>query len=216
MSLNTQDLQEMRQSYERAQLDEEHASLNPFAQFELWFDEANKAELLEPNAMIIATVDEHSMPDTRTALLKGFSEQGFVFYTNYGSQKAKQLAQNPNVALQFLWLPLERQVKIQGRAEKLSRSESLQYFLSRPRGSQLGAWVSEQSQIISNKSVLLSQFAKMKEKFAHGDIPLPDFWGGYRVVPEKFEFWQGGKDRLHDRLQYRRQGDDWTRERLAP
>lgn len=216
MSTDTQDLEAMRRSYERAQLNEDTADSNPFQQFANWFEDAQNAQLLEPNAMIVATVDADGYPDTRTVLLKGFSEQGFVFYTNYGSQKAKQLAQNPNVSLQFLWLPLERQVKIRGRAVKLSQAESLKYFLSRPRGSQIGAWVSEQSKVISNKSILLSQFEKMKQKFQHGDIPLPDFWGGYRIEPTQFEFWQGGQDRLHDRLQYRIDHQQWVRERLSP
>ena len=217
MSINTQDIQAMRRSYEREELNEQTADNNPFAQFGTWFEEAQAAELLEPNAMVVATVDEFQMPDTRTVLLKGFDERGFVFYTNYGSEKARQLSLNPQAALQFLWLPLERQVKIRGRVEKVATAESLAYFLSRPRGSQIGAWVSQQSQIISNKSLLLSQFEKIKHKFAEGEVPLPDFWGGYRIIPEVFEFWQGGKDRLHDRLQYTLDSDgQWIRQRLSP
>lgn len=217
MSIDTQDIQAMRRSYERAELNEQTASENPFVQFATWFEEAQSANLLEPNAMVVATVDEFQMPDTRTVLLKGFDEKGFVFYTNYGSEKARQLDANPQAALQFLWLPLERQVKIRGRVEKVPTSESLAYFLSRPRGSQIGAWVSQQSQIISNKSLLLSQFEKIKAKFAEGEVPLPDFWGGYRIIPEVFEFWQGGKDRLHDRLQYsKNEHNDWLRQRLSP
>lgn len=197
-----EEIQAMRRNYNADSLDESTAHKNPFTQFELWFSQAKEAELLEPNAMIVATVDEQQRPMTRTVLMKGFDEQGMVFYTNFNSRKAKHLESNPHIALQFLWLPLERQVMITGRAEKLSTKESLSYFLSRPKGSQIGAWVSDQSQIISNKNLLLAQFEKMKEKFKQGNVPLPDFWGGYRVVPERFEFWQGGENRLHDRLEY--------------
>lgn len=213
-----QELQAMRRNYQADHLDESTAKQNPFEQFSDWFSQAQEAELLEPNAMVIATVDAQHRPMTRTVLLKGFDENGFVFYSNFKSRKAEHLAQNPNISLQFLWLPLERQVTIMGKAEKLSTKESLSYFLSRPKGSQIGAWVSQQSEIISNKSLLLAQFEKMKEKFKHGEVPLPDFWGGYRVVPERFEFWQGGENRLHDRLEYLRQENtsDWLRQRLSP
>ncbi|WP_276318993.1 pyridoxamine 5'-phosphate oxidase [Thiomicrorhabdus indica] len=221
---SNEEIQAMRRNYNSDSLDETTADVSPFAQFEKWFSQAREAQLLEPNAMIVATIDENNCPMTRTVLLKGFDENGFVFYTNFHSRKAQHLENNPNIALQFLWLPLERQVMITGRAEKLSTKESLSYFLSRPKGSQIGAWVSQQSQIISNKSLLLAQFEKMKEKFKHGDVPLPDFWGGYRVVPERFEFWQGGENRLHDRLEYtldtqNKTTDDapsWVRHRLSP
>lgn len=217
---SNEQIQAMRRNYNADSLDETTAKINPFEQFETWFTQAQQAELLEPNAMMVATVDEHNRPATRTVLLKGFDENGFVFYTNFHSRKAQHLENNPNIALQFLWLPLERQVMITGRAEKLSTKESLSYFLSRPKGSQIGAWVSQQSQIISNKSLLLAQFEKMKEKFQHGEVPLPDFWGGYRIIPERFEFWQGGENRLHDRLEYlpagENQPNDWIRQRLSP
>lgn len=217
MSSNQQ-LQAMRRNYQRDQLDESTAKSSPFEQFSAWFEEAKEAELLEPNAMVVATVDENHCPSTRTVLLKGFDENGFVFYTNYNSQKARHLEHNANIALQFLWLPLERQVTIIGKAEKLSRSESLKYFLSRPKGSQIGAWISQQSEIISNKQLLMTQFEKMKEKFKKGEVPLPDFWGGYRVVPNRFEFWQGGENRLHDRLEYVLSSSDekWQSHRLSP
>lgn len=212
----------MRRNYQIASLDESSAHQNPFEQFKLWFEQAREADLLEPNAMILATVDEQQRPMTRTVLLKGFDERGLVFYTNYTSRKAQHIAHNPQVALQFLWLPLERQVMITGEAEKLSTAESLAYFLSRPKGSQIGAWVSQQSQIIPNKNLLLTQFERMKAKFQQGEVPLPDFWGGYRVVPERFEFWQGGENRLHDRLEYSATPatpdapGGWTRQRLSP
>lgn len=192
----------LRESYERGHLDEDSVAKSPFKQFEAWFTDAQQANLAEPNAMVVATVDKDNFPNTRTVLLKKFDTEGFVFFTNYGSQKAQEIEHNPQVSLQFLWLDLERQVKIRGRAEKISQAESMSYFFSRPKGSQLGAWVSEQSKVVSSRSLLMNQFAKLKEQFKEGDISFPKFWGGYRVVPEYFEFWQGGKDRIHDRIIY--------------
>lgn len=220
-------LHDMRRSYERASLDEESVDKSPFKQFQSWFEEAQEFKLTEPNAMVIATVDEFGCPNTRTVLLKKFDENGFVFFTNYGSQKAQEIENNPNVSLQFLWLDLERQVKVRGKAAKISTKESMDYFFSRPKGSQLGAWVSEQSKVVSSRSVLMNQFAKLKAQFKEGDIEFPKFWGGYRVEPEYFEFWQGGKDRIHDRITYKRntgqvttEQDDnesnWQIKRLAP
>ncbi len=207
----------MRRSYERASLDEKSVDQNPFKQFQNWFEEAQTFDLAEPNAMVVATIDENGWPNTRTVLLKKFDEQGFVFFTNYGSDKAKEIESNPNVSLQFLWLGLERQLKIRGRAEKISTKESMSYFFSRPKGSQLGAWVSEQSQVVSSRSVLMNQFAKLKQQFKDGDIEFPSFWGGYRVVPSYFEFWQGGKDRIHDRIVYQQDdNENWQIKRLAP
>lgn len=220
----TLSLHAMRRTYQRDRLDESCAPDRPFELLNRWLQNATDAELLEPNAMMLATIDEEGLPATRTVLLKGLDDEGLVFYTNYGSAKARHIERNPNVALQFLWLPLERQIKIVGRAEKLSRTDSLRYFLSRPRGSQLGAWVSPQSEVISGHQVLMAEFEKLKQKFRDKEIPLPDFWGGYRIVPHSIEFWQGGEDRLHDRLRYRRDRQqtgpvreaDWQRERLAP
>ncbi len=211
-------LHDMRQSYERESLDETSVSTSPFEQFHLWFDEALSLNVSEPNAMIVATVDEQGCPNTRTVLLKKYDEQGFVFFTNYGSQKAQEIDNNPNVSLQFLWLDLERQVKIRGKATKISTKESMDYFFSRPKGSQLGAWVSEQSKVVSSRSVLMNQFAKLKAQFKEGDIEFPKFWGGYRVEPEYFEFWQGGKDRIHDRIIYHYDAAEsrWETKRLAP
>lgn len=211
------DLSSYRQRYLQGGLDENDVPNNPFELFGEWFAQAEQAELIEPNAMVVATVDPDGMPSTRTVLLKYFDESGFVFYTNFSSAKAKHIEQNPKVSLQFLWLGLERQVKIQGIAEKVSTAESLKYFSSRPKGSQVGAWVSNQSEVISNKQLLLNQYKKMVDKFKHGEVPIPDFWGGFRIKPMKLEFWQGGDNRLHDRVQYSRSDDNaWQISRLAP
>jgi pyridoxamine 5'-phosphate oxidase len=210
------DLQSMRRDYKQSTLDEQSVSPNPFKQFEIWFNEALSSQVVEPNAMLLATVDTQSFPSIRAVLLKIFDERGFVFFTNYNSDKAKDIGANPNVALEFLWLDLERQIRIIGRAEKISTAESLKYFLSRSRDSRIGAWVSDQSQVISSRQALAMQIAKMKEKFSKGEVPLPDFWGGYRVVPEKIEFWQGRENRLHDRLLYTLEEGTWTITRLAP
>ena len=211
------DLSSYRQRYLQGGLDENEVPNNPFELFGEWFSQAEEAGLIEPNAMVVATVDSDGMPSTRTVLLKYFDESGFVFYTNFSSEKAKHIADNPKVSLQFLWLGLERQVKIQGIAEKVSTAESLKYFSSRPKGSQIGAWVSNQSEVISSKQLLLNQYQKMLDKFKHGEVPFPDFWGGYRIKPLNIEFWQGGDNRLHDRVQYRHSEDGaWKISRLAP
>jgi len=172
--------------------------------------------LHEPNAMTLATVDEFGMPYQRTVLLKYFDGGGFVFFTNYASRKAKQMELNPKVSLLFPWITLERQVIIQGSIEKISTAESLKYFASRPRESQIGAWVSNQSEVVTSRKFLLQKLAEIREKFAHGEVPLPSFWGGYRVVPQMMEFWQGGPARLHDRFLYRHQATSWEIERLSP
>ena len=210
------DLQGMRVEYKRARLDEESVSNNPIEQFELWFKEAQNAMSPEPNSMMLATSDENNIPNIRAVLLKIFDEKGFVFFTNYNSDKAKEIEQNPNVAAEFLWLDLERQVRIIGTCEKISKAESLAYFMKRSRGSQIGAWVSDQSSIISSRKLLAMQVEKIKEKFKSGDVPLPDFWGGYRITPQKIEFWQGRESRLHDRILYTKEQDSWKISRLAP
>lgn len=207
----------MREEYTISGLSEEDINPDPFKQFEQWFRQALDGNMHEPNAMSMATVSPEGQPSLRTVLLKYFDEQGFVFFTNYESRKAREIAENPKVALLFPWLDLERQVHINGLASKISHAESLKYFLSRPRGSQIGAWVSNQSSVISSRQMLLSKFDELKRKYQHGEVPIPSFWGGYRVEPSSFEFWQGRQHRLHDRFLYTRQeGQGWKIERLAP
>jgi len=207
---------DLRREYTQGGLDADSACANPFEQFRQWFDQALKAELVEPNAMTLSTVDAEGIPNARTVLLKAYDERGFVFFTNYESTKAKELDANPGATLLFPWLPLERQVKIRGTAERISATESLNYFLSRPKGSQLGAWVSAQSRVISSRQVLEMKLDEMKRRFSDGKIPRPDYWGGLRVRPMTFEFWQGRPNRLHDRLQYTPNGEAWRIDRLAP
>ncbi|GGD40230.1 pyridoxine/pyridoxamine 5'-phosphate oxidase [Malaciobacter pacificus] len=211
------DLTQLRGKYTTRNLEIDDLDKNPFKQFELWFNDAMNAKLIEPNAFSLSTVGKDMMPSIRTVLLKTFDEDGFVFFTNYKSTKAKQIEENPKAAALFPWLALERQVKIEGSIEKISTAKSLKYFLSRPKGSQIGAWVSHQSEVISSRSLLESKFDEMKNKFANGEVPFPSFWGGYIIKPTKIEFWQGGDDRLHDRFLYELQNDNsWDRKRLAP
>jgi pyridoxamine 5'-phosphate oxidase len=198
-------------------LDREDLADDPVEQFEDWFRYACETVPMDPNAVSISTVDAEGRPSSRTVLLKYFDDRGFVFFTNYESKKARQIDANPHVALLFFWSDAARQVKIRGKAERIPTSETLKYFLSRPRGSQIGAWVSAQSSVVSSRSLLESKFQEMKQKFSNKEIPLPSFWGGYRVVPDVIEFWQGRRNRLHDRFQYTRQEDgSWKIERLAP
>ena len=213
----TLQLAEMRRNYAARALDLADLDANPFAQFDHWMREAIETQVIEPNAMTLATADAAGRPAVRTVLLKGFDERGFVFYSNYESAKARDLAANPKVALLFPWLALERQVSAMGVAQKITAVESLKYFLSRPRESQIGAWASRQSEVIATRALLESKFAEMKARFANGEIPLPDQWGGYRVTPQSFEFWQGRPNRLHDRFKYTLQSDgSWTIARLMP
>jgi pyridoxamine 5'-phosphate oxidase len=198
-------------------LDRDDLDDDPIVQFESWFRYACETVPMDPNAMTISTVDSQGRPSSRTVLLKSFDDDGFVFYTNYESRKAADIAGNPNVSLLFFWSEAARQVKIRGVAEKISAKESLAYFLSRPRGSQIGAWVSAQSSVISSRALLESKFQEIKRKFKDKDVSLPSFWGGYRIVPDQIEFWQGRRNRLHDRFEYMKQDDgSWTIERLAP
>jgi pyridoxamine 5'-phosphate oxidase len=216
MSLPTHpDVAELRRNYTRDGLRRADLAGDPVAQFRQWFGEAVAAELVEPNAMVLSTTDGHR-PSSRSVLLKAYDEKGFVFFTNYESRKAQDIAADPNVSLLFPWYPLERQVGILGRAERISAAESLAYFTSRPHGSRLGAWVSQQSAVINSRKFLEMKWDEMKRKFADGEIPLPSFWGGIRVVPTEIEFWQGRENRLHDRFRYTRSGDGWGIERLSP
>lgn len=210
------DISNFRREYLKSGL--EHGDLcdDPLEQFVNWFDQARKTDIPDPNAMILATVAEDGQPSQRTVLLKYYDEQGFVFFTNQKSRKAKEIAGNPKVNLHFVWLELERQISIAGTAAPITTAESARYFMTRPRDSQIAAWVSNQSQRISSRQLLLQSFQEMKKKFANGDVPLPSFWGGYRVRPSSIEFWQGRENRLHDRFLYSRNEDGWDVERLAP
>ena len=195
----------------------EELESDPIVQFEKWFREAWDENYPMPHAMSLATASAEGLPTVRTVLLKGYDSNGFVFFTNYGSRKAKQISNNPQAALLFPWVRLGRQVTVAGRVEKISKSESVQYFLSRPRGSQLSAWASAQSTVISSRAILESAFATVKRRFADGEVPLPDFWGGYRVDPDSIEFWQNRKDRLPDRFLYNRgENGAWRIDRLTP
>lgn len=211
------DLGDLREEYGHDSLSEDSVNPNPIEQFRLWFDHAVAQEIPEPNAMSLATVDENSQPWQRTVLLKAYDDKGFVFYTNYDSRKGKQLANNPKTCVLFPWIQLERQVIVTGTVERVSTSESLKYFASRPFGSRLGAWVSQQSSVVSSRSILLAKFDEMKKKFKDGEVPLPSFWGGYRIKPETIEFWLGGQSRIHDRIFYKKTDNgNWSIERLAP
>lgn len=190
---------------------------SPFMLFEQWFETAKNTETVaEPNGFILSTANADGRLRSRTVLLKYFDLQGFVFYTNYGSQKAKDIKENQQVAVCFPWYPLERQLMIEGYVEPVSKAESLKYFASRPRGSQIGAWVSAQSQVISSRALLMDKVKQLTQHFKDKDVPLPDFWGGYRIVPQRFEFWQGQPSRLHDRIEYLCHQTTWQRRRLSP
>ena len=211
------DISHLRVKYTTKGLDIKDLDLNPLKQFELWFNDAINEKLVEPNAFSLATVGHDMMPSIRTVLLKIFDEKGFVFFSNYKSTKAKQIEENPKAAALFAWLALERQVKIEGTIERIPTGDSLKYFLSRPKGSQLGAWVSHQSEVISSRSLLEQKFDEIKRKFLKGEVPFPSFWGGYAIKPTKIEFWQGGQDRLHDRFLYELESNGtWSIKRLAP
>lgn len=210
------DLEALRREYLKDGLEREDLADDPFDQFEKWMAQFLELGLADPTAMTVATVAPDGQPSQRIVLLKHVDQSGFVFYTNYSSRKANEIDANPKISLHFPWHVVERQIKVCGVAEKVSQAESLRYFTSRPKGSQLAAAASPQSQVISSRSLLLNEFERLKQKFREGEIPLPDFWGGYRVVPSEIEFWQGGQNRLHDRFRYSRSGDAWEIDRLAP
>jgi pyridoxamine 5'-phosphate oxidase len=216
MDIEKINLADLRTEYKKGTLDEKDVDKNPFIQFEKWFKEAVKSEIPEVNAMTIATAGKHGRPSARMVLLKQFDEKGFVFFTNYESAKAKNIAENPQAALLFFWEPLERQIRIVGTVEKVSALESFEYFRSRPIDSQLGAWASHQSTVISARELLEKAFGEMLEKFKNGEIPLPPFWGGLRIIPDEFEFWQGRTNRLHDRISYKNNNGLWSINRLSP
>jgi len=209
------DIANLRKSYERAELDENSSAALPLKQFDLWLQQALSAQLPEPNAMTLATVADNGRPSTRVVLIKGYDERGIVWYTNYQSRKGRELSVHPFAALQFHWVELERVVRIEGRVERTSDDESNTYFRSRPLDSRIGAWASPQSEVISSRATLIANAAKVSATYLL-DPPRPPHWGGYRLLPDTWEFWQGRKSRLHDRLRYRLDNGTWVRERLAP
>jgi pyridoxamine 5'-phosphate oxidase len=210
------DLASLRAEYQLAGLDESELDPDPLTMFDRWFGDARAAGVLEPNAMVLSTVSADGVPSSRTVLLKGLGAGGFVFYTNYESRKGRELTANPHCSLVFGWYELQRQVRVEGVASRVPRAETDAYFASRPRDSQLGAWASPQSTAVASRSVLDASYAEARARFEGADIPSPPYWGGYLVAPARVEFWQGRHSRMHDRLEYRREGTGWTTQRLAP
>jgi len=212
------DISQFRRDYLKGGMTRADLEKSPVDQFSLWFEQAQKTDVSDPTAMILATVNSAGAPSQRTVLLKYYDEKGFVFFTNFGSRKAAEIKENDKVSLLFVWLELERQVMINGVAKRISTAESAKYFMTRPKESQLAAWVSSQSHKLSSRQILLQKFQEMKTKIGEGKVPLPSFWGGYRVEPVEIEFWQGRKSRLHDRFHYTKEenGESWAVERLAP
>ncbi len=210
------DISHFRREYLKGGLQRDTMATDPLEQFTDWFEQARRTDIADPTAMILATVDPDGRPSQRTVLLKYYDNGGYVFFTNYESRKAREIATNPKVSLLFVWLELERQILINGTARRISAAESAKYFMSRPKDSQVAAWVSSQSHTLSSRQMLMQKFAEMKKKIGEGKVPLPSFWGGYKVQAEEYEFWQGRKNRLHDRFQYLPEGEGWKIERLAP
>ncbi|NQW77741.1 MAG: pyridoxamine 5'-phosphate oxidase [Chitinophagaceae bacterium] len=210
------DIASIRRDYQMASLDEAASSANPMDQFTNWWEEATTSNIDEVNAFVLSTIDANRAPASRVVLLKGYTLDGFIFYTNYDSNKGKEIAANPIVAMNFFWKELERQVRITGTIKKISAEESAEYFHSRPLGSQVGAWASPQSQVIPNRDFLEKNFTEQTEKYKEGNVPLPPNWGGYMVYPTQVEFWQGRSSRLHDRIRYSFENNQWTKQRLAP
>lgn len=209
-------IQDIRINYSKKSLDTKDVDLNPFVQFEKWFNETLKSDIPEPTAFCLATADINSKPSLRTLLMKGFDEEGFYFYTNYESRKSKELKENNNASMLFFWPELERQIRIEGKVDKISETESYNYFKTRPFKSRVGAWASNQSTVIEGRITIIKKFFLYLAKFHSKDIPLPPYWGGYKLIPDYFEFWQGRKNRLHDRVRYRLQNSTWLIERLSP
>ena len=209
-------LADLRRDYARARLSERDVASDPITQFQIWFEQARASEIVEPNAMTLATATPDGAPSARIVLLKGIDERGFVFFTDYRSRKGEELRANPRAALVFHWQELERQVRVTGSVERVTEAESEGYFRTRPLGSRIGAWCSHQSSVIGNRETLEKRMAELERDFASGDVPLPPYWGGFRVTPETVEFWQGRPNRLHDRIRYARERDGWRLERLAP
>ncbi len=211
------DISQFRREYLRDGLSREDLHPDPVEQFTLWFEQARKTDISDPTAMVLATVGKNGMPSQRTVLLKYYDEKGFVFFTNFESRKSREIQANNQVSLLAVWLDLERQIIINGIANRISTTESAKYFMSRPKNSQVAAWVSSQSNIISSRKMLLQKFGEMKRKFSEGKVPLPSFWGGYKIEPVEIEFWQGRESRLHDRFMYTREENNrWVINRLAP
>ena len=210
------DIASIRRDYQMASLDEAATAAHPMDQFTHWWEDATTSNIDEVNAFVLSTVDANRAPASRVVLLKGYTPEGFIFFTNYDSDKGKEVAANPNVAMNFFWKELERQVRITGTIKKISSEESAEYFHSRPLGSQVGAWASPQSQVIPNRDFLEKNFAEHTEKYKEGNVPLPPHWGGYIVNPTQVEFWQGRSSRLHDRIRYSFENHQWTKVRLAP
>ncbi len=210
------DLQDIRKEYTQGRLDEARVASHPVTQFHAWFEDYRATGPEEPTIMTVASVDEVGQPWQRILLLKQYDERGFVFFTSYDSNKGQHFAANAKASMHFFWIGQERQVQIQGRIEKISREETTEYFHSRPRGSQLGALASQQSRPVANRTVLEQEFEAVKQRLEGQEVPVPDHWGGYRLMPQRMEFWQGGAHRLHDRVEFRRQGDEWVIQRLNP
>ena len=214
--MTNKNLADIRSEYSSRALSEEKIDSDPFAQFGVWMDEAIESQANEPTAMTLSTVSGDGRPSSRVVLLKGYDHDGFVFFTNYNSRKGRELAENPYAAINFFWPELERQVNVSGRTSKVSAEESDEYFESRPFTSRVGAWASNQSEKIDSRMTIMAKAAKLLVKYASGNVPRPPHWGGFRLVPDRFEFWQGRESRLHDRICYERSGNDWSIARLSP
>jgi len=210
------EIEELRRMYSSEELGKSKADADPFKQFSKWFNQAADSEIPEPTAMILSTADKKGIPSVRTVLLKGIDDEGFIFFTNYQSSKGKDLTENPYAEALFLWKELERQVRISGRVGKILREQSEDYFKTRPYESKIGAWASEQSRVISSRELLDQNYMKFLKKYEDNNVPMPEYWGGYKLKPDKFEFWQGRKYRLHDRIRYIWKKDKWEKERLSP